>query len=115
MDKLFAGKAYDGNDIFRYISDDGILPCIKVPKYARVRPKTNYILSNLSVISQRNDLQKWKDDVYTDVSILQIMSAFSNGETERTEVTYGTENTGKTILEFLSRVNKNLDIYADNI
>ena len=54
------------------------------------------------------------DDVYTYVSILQIMSAFSNGETERTEVTYGTENTSKIILEFLSRANKNLDIYGDN-
>ena len=28
--KLFADGAYEGNDIFRYISDNGILPCIKV-------------------------------------------------------------------------------------
>ncbi len=42
------------------------------------------------------------------------MSAYSNGETERTEVKYGTENTSKIILEFLSRANKNLDIYGDN-
>ncbi len=82
------------------------MPCIKVRKNARVRPKTNYILRNLSVISQRNDLQKWKNDVNTYLSILQIMSAFSNGETEITEVTYGTENTSKIILEFLSRANK---------
>jgi hypothetical protein len=30
--KLFADGAYDSNDIFRCISDNGILPCIKVRK-----------------------------------------------------------------------------------
>ncbi len=31
--KLFADDgAYDGNDIFRYLGDNGILPCIKVRK-----------------------------------------------------------------------------------
>ncbi len=35
--KLFADGAYEGNDIFRYLSaDNGILPCIKVRKNARV-------------------------------------------------------------------------------
>jgi hypothetical protein len=36
--KLFADDgAYDSNDIFRYLSaDNGILPCIKVRKSARV-------------------------------------------------------------------------------
>jgi hypothetical protein len=29
--------AYDGNDIFRYLGDNGILPCIKVRKNARTR------------------------------------------------------------------------------
>ena len=58
--------------------------------------------------------QKWENDVYTYVSILQIMSAFSKRGYEKTEVTYGTENTTKIILEFLSRANKNLDIYADH-
>ena len=61
--KLFADGAYDGNDIFRYLSDNGILPCIKVRKNARVRWKKGNILRNLSVISQKNDLQKWKDSV----------------------------------------------------
>ena len=28
--KLFGDGAYDGNDIFRYLADKGILPCIKV-------------------------------------------------------------------------------------
>jgi len=30
--KLFADGAYDGNDIFRYLEDNGIQPCIKVRK-----------------------------------------------------------------------------------
>ena len=60
-----------------------------------------------------NFYQKWGNEIYTHVSILHIMSAFSNGGIEKTEVTYGTENTTKVILEFLSRANKNLDIYAD--
>ncbi len=61
--KLFGDGAYDNNDIFRYFSDNGILPCIKVRKNARVRWKKGNILRNLSVLSQKNDLQKWKDSV----------------------------------------------------
>ena len=41
-------------------ADNGILPCIKVRKNAKVRLKKGNILRNLSVISQKNDLQKWK-------------------------------------------------------
>ena len=54
--KLFA----DYNDIFRYLADNGILPCIKVRKNARVGWKKGNILRNLSVISQKKDLQRWK-------------------------------------------------------
>ncbi len=61
--KLFGDGAYDNNDIFRYLSDNGILPCIKVRKNSRVRWKKGNILRNLSVLAQRNDLQKWKDSV----------------------------------------------------
>ena len=62
--KLFADGAYDSNDIFRYLSaDNGILPCIKVRKNAKVQIEKRNIFRNLSVISQRNDLQKWKDSV----------------------------------------------------
>ncbi len=61
--KLFGDGAYDSNDIFRHLSDNGILPCIKVRKNSKVRLKKGYILRNLSVISQKNDLQKWKDSV----------------------------------------------------
>ncbi len=34
--KLFGDGAYEGNDIFRYLEDNGILPCIKVRKNAKV-------------------------------------------------------------------------------
>jgi hypothetical protein len=34
--KLFCDGAYEGNDIFRILADNGILPCIKVRKNARV-------------------------------------------------------------------------------
>ncbi|HXS59297.1 MAG TPA: hypothetical protein VN703_00595 [Candidatus Sulfopaludibacter sp.] len=39
------------------------MPCIKVRKNARARWKKGKILRNLSVLAQRNDLQKWKDSV----------------------------------------------------
>jgi len=35
--RLFADGAYDDNDIFGYLVDKGILPCIKVRKNTRVR------------------------------------------------------------------------------
>ena len=58
--KLFGDGAYESNDIFRYLSDNGILSCIKVRKNAIVGWKKGNILRNLSVLAQRNDLQKWK-------------------------------------------------------
>jgi len=64
--KLLADDgAYDGNDIFRRLADNGILPCIKVRRNARVK-KTNHIFRNLSVIFQKNNLQDWKDSVSYD-------------------------------------------------
>ncbi len=61
--KLFADGAYEGNNIFRYLSDNGILPCIKVRKNARIKlKKGKNIIRNLSVLAQRNDLQRWKED-----------------------------------------------------
>jgi signal transduction histidine kinase len=42
------------------------------------------------------------------------MPGFPNDGIEKTEVMYGTENTTKIILEFLSRANKSLGIYADH-
>ena len=41
--KLLADGAYDGNDIFRYLADNGILPCIKVRKNAKVGLKKGNI------------------------------------------------------------------------
>ena len=60
---LFADGAYEGNDIFRYLADNGIQPCIKVRKNARVQLKKENLLRNLSVLAQKNDLQAWKDSV----------------------------------------------------
>ncbi|HEY6536563.1 MAG TPA: hypothetical protein VIY08_12315 [Candidatus Nitrosocosmicus sp.] len=39
------------------------MPCIKVRKNSRVRWRKGNILKNLSVLDQRNDVQKWKDSV----------------------------------------------------
>jgi IS5 family transposase len=61
--KLFADGAYDSNEIFRCLADNGILPCIKLRKNAKVRWKKGNTLRNLSVISQKKDLQRWKDNV----------------------------------------------------
>jgi hypothetical protein len=61
--KLFADGAYDSNGVFRCLEDNGIMPCIKVRKNAKVRWKKGNILRNLSVLVQRNNLQKWKDSV----------------------------------------------------
>ena len=52
--KLFADGAYDGNEIFRYLSaDNGILPCIKVRKNAKVRWKTGHHQKSVSYISEK--------------------------------------------------------------
>ena len=62
--KLFAdGASYEGNDIFRYLGDNGIQPYIKVRKNAKINWKEANILRNLSVLTQKNDLQKWKDSI----------------------------------------------------
>ena len=45
------------------LGDNGIQPCIKVRKNARIRWKKGNILRNLAVLTQKNNLQKWKDSV----------------------------------------------------
>lgn len=62
VDRILADGAYDSNDTFRCLSHNGIIPGIKVRKNCRVR-KTAHLFRNLSVISQRNDIQQWKDSV----------------------------------------------------
>jgi hypothetical protein len=63
VDKLFADGDYNDNDIFRYISDNGIMPYIKLKMNSIVQLKTGNFIRNLSVISQKKDLQKWEDGV----------------------------------------------------
>jgi IS5 family transposase len=62
IDKLLADGAYDSNNNFRCLSENGITPCIKLRRDARIR-KTSHNLRNLSVISQRHNLQRRKDSV----------------------------------------------------
>jgi uncharacterized protein YukJ len=54
--KLFGDGAYEGNEIFRFLENNGILPCIKVRKNAKIRWKKGNTIRNLSVLAQRNDL-----------------------------------------------------------
>jgi len=61
--KLFDDGDYDSNDIFRYLTDNGIMPCIKVRKNTIVIWKKGNFFRNLAVLAQRNDLQKWKEAV----------------------------------------------------
>ena len=62
--KLFAdGGAYDSNDMFEILAENGILSCIKARKNSIVRWRKGNVLRNLSVLAQRNDLQRWKDSV----------------------------------------------------
>jgi Transposase DDE domain len=75
--KLFADGAYEGNEIFRYLGDNGILPCINVRKNARVGWKKGNFLRNISVISQKKDLQKWKNSVSYDGQRWIVETVFS--------------------------------------
>jgi hypothetical protein len=61
--KLFGDGAYDSNNIFSFLSDNGIQSCIKVRKNSRVRWKKGNTLRNLAVLDQKSDLQGWKDSV----------------------------------------------------
>ncbi|HEY6534935.1 MAG TPA: transposase [Candidatus Nitrosocosmicus sp.] len=67
--KIAVGKliaeddAYEGNEVFKFSTDNGIMPCIKVRKNVRIKLKKGNILRNLAVLAQRNDMQKWKDSV----------------------------------------------------
>ena len=47
--KLIADVAYEGNEIFRFLADKGIQPCIKVRRNARIGLKKGNIQRNLSV------------------------------------------------------------------
>ena len=65
VDKIIAddGAYYDSNSVFKCLADNGILPCIKLRKNAKLK-KTNHFLRNLLVTSQKkNCLQRWKDSI----------------------------------------------------
>src|SRR6478672_6525196 len=51
--KLFADGAYDNNDIFRCLTDKGILPCIKVRMNPRLKWKKGNFFRNLSILAQK--------------------------------------------------------------
>jgi hypothetical protein len=62
--RVLGDGAYDSNATFKYLSENGIMPCIKVRKNSRVRSKTANLFRNLSVIAQRgNNFEQWKDSV----------------------------------------------------
>ncbi|CAN5846472.1 hypothetical protein BH23THE1_BH23THE1_31750 [soil metagenome] len=63
LDQVLGDGAYDSNYTFRFLSERGIMPCIKVRKNSRVRWKTVNLFRNLSVIAQRNNYERWKDSV----------------------------------------------------
>jgi hypothetical protein len=64
VDRVLGDGAYDSNATFKYLSENGIMPCIKVRKNSRVRWKTANLFRNLSVIAQRrNNFEQWKDSV----------------------------------------------------
>lgn len=62
ISKALADGAYDSNSIFQFLTNRGILPCIRVRKNSKVK-ETNQFFRNLSVIAQRNDFSRWKDSV----------------------------------------------------
>lgn len=49
---------HDGNDIFRYTTDNEILPYVKIRKNTIVLLKKGQVIINLSVICQKNDLKR---------------------------------------------------------
>jgi hypothetical protein len=64
IDRVLGDGAYDSNTTFKYLSENGIMPCIKVRKNSRVRWKTANLFRNLSVIAQRRThFERWKDSV----------------------------------------------------
>ena len=75
--KLFADGSYDNNEIFRYLGNNGILPCIKLRKNSRKRWKEGNILRNFSVLAQRNALQKWKDSMVSQGKRWIVETVFS--------------------------------------
>ncbi|HSF50494.1 MAG TPA: transposase [Nitrososphaeraceae archaeon] len=62
IDMTIADGAYDSNNNFQILSFKGIQPAIKVRKNSRCK-KTNHYLRNKTVKMQKEDIDKWKDNV----------------------------------------------------
>jgi hypothetical protein len=59
--KLFVDDStYDSNDIYRNLVNNGILSYIRLRNNTKVRMKAVNLLRHLSILAQKNDLQKWK-------------------------------------------------------
>ena len=56
--KILADGAYDSNDVFECLADNGILPCIKVRGNARVKEPITPSEICLSYLKRKNDLQR---------------------------------------------------------
>ncbi len=79
LNKITVGKLFadhgpnDGNDIFIYLADIGIHPCINVRKNSdRSGIKTGPNWRNLSVLAQRNDFKKENIESYVHRWIVEI-------------------------------------------
>jgi len=76
--RVLGDGAYDSDDTFRFLSERGIMPCIKVGKNSRVRWKTANLFRNLSVIAQRrNNYEQWKDSMVSYGQRWIVESVFS--------------------------------------
>jgi hypothetical protein len=62
VNTVIADGVYDNNNNFQYLSFKGIKPAIKVRKNSRCK-KTNHYLRNKTVKMQKEDIDKWKDNV----------------------------------------------------
>jgi hypothetical protein len=59
-------------------ADNGILPCIKVRKNAKIELKDGNFIRNLSVISQKKDMHKWKDIISFGQRWIVVETVFSS-------------------------------------
>jgi len=72
--KLFAEYgAYEGNDLFEYLGDSEIQPCIRVGKNAKIKLKLGHILRNLSVLTQINICKSRKISQIMDKDVVETV------------------------------------------
>jgi hypothetical protein len=61
--RVIADGAYDNNENFRYLSDNGIEAAIKVRKNSSADKLTDSHPRNIVVLQQLKNFEKWKDSV----------------------------------------------------